>query len=764
MTTLSPQTESAQVRLFSDPIEIFVGCGNAGSLSVSQQQSGAKKSAILHGVAYLLDERGMYAPSELSDGSSAGVRRVTRLSDETIGILSSKENWKADNQLRKVVYGDPAVRLSREFFQTQAKMRGKPLLFEHGPSRVLGSVRSISVEADSDEVLVTAEVTDPALVEEMKSHDSLSNQSFSIGYDVQKTEGGWDVVGYNLKEVSLVRQPFFDGCHVGIYASKSQERKDGELDVEEKNVPDGGSISHNNEDVDLKGETSGNNGARLDDRADANADMEIENATATEQSRRFQQQQQQQQQQSQQPQQSSQQQSQTPVQEQTGFAEQPDAQLLDEGDNLGAETMEATDDLQSTPIRGRMTKEQIKGQLLAARRELAELQAERERDRQMRERVGHLIQQEEEENMRKVKELSNKLFPGEGNSEGKEKYERFMALYYQNDKSTADVIYENTMKTGGNSQQVNSRDQIPGISQINNANRDNEAFSEKNKINSNQRETADVGEFARSREPSMSAFQFDQNQNQRQQHQQQQQQQQTQRTPSYSTGAQKRRVSEGRLGGTVSSRTTVPNDWESLVQETLSAPEKKQQQQIANKRPRADQQQQQGVFGFKNQQSPSPLSQLDPGGVSQPRQQLVEVSASALIYLEKGASRGLRGTNESLPAVSPMETRVREVDETRSLLKAVQGQQYGYLLDFSQSSVYSSNSGGTISVQASREPTNWGNQLSADAVAQMQYAHRQPYFEGKSPAAMLTIAQIASAARREHAGPESEKISFGAIA
>jgi len=209
-------TDSASQEPQSDNINVPISAHGTLTPNIpgTKSVSTAHLSTMLAGVAYVIDEDGAYSPD-----SSGQLTRVKSLSPETINILKTNESWYADNDCRKVVYNDPAARLVRSYLNEQVNFNNLPILDNHNPQKKMGRIVHGSVAPGDNRVYITAEINDPQMVCAIKGSNNLSKKSFSIGYDIQ-INNHWEVTGYKVKEVSVVDTPFFDNCHVHIFASK----------------------------------------------------------------------------------------------------------------------------------------------------------------------------------------------------------------------------------------------------------------------------------------------------------------------------------------------------------------------------------------------------------------------------------------------------------------------------------------------------------------------------------------------------------------
>jgi hypothetical protein len=172
---------------------------------------------LLTGVAYIVgDNSKLYTIS--ASGNQAPTRK-RRLAESTIRIIASnKTTWMQNNDLRKVVYNDEAVRLSKEEIN-RLNFRNLPVYANHNAGKVIGSVVHGGLEEDTGRVMVTVRVTDPNMIQTIKGNGKLEEPSFSIGYGV-RVDDNWNVTHKTVKEISSVKVPFFDGCHVECFGSK----------------------------------------------------------------------------------------------------------------------------------------------------------------------------------------------------------------------------------------------------------------------------------------------------------------------------------------------------------------------------------------------------------------------------------------------------------------------------------------------------------------------------------------------------------------
>jgi hypothetical protein len=148
-----------------------------------------------------------------------------------LGFEVVKGNGPSSRQLPDIVKNDrsyyhhPVVRVNEEDLERWKKLRGGPLMFEHGQGQtnkiVLGKIVD-SVITNKNTVFITASIFD---TEEgrwaAKKIDDGDIASFSISYDFDHDNYG-KLQRKNFNEVSLVVKPFFKGANISVCASDSQ--------------------------------------------------------------------------------------------------------------------------------------------------------------------------------------------------------------------------------------------------------------------------------------------------------------------------------------------------------------------------------------------------------------------------------------------------------------------------------------------------------------------------------------------------------------
>lgn len=133
---------------------------------------------------------------------------------------------------REVLWRDPAIVLSDADLDECEGAQGLPLKYEHGRDPEVGDATLGTVQythlADDDSLNLIARVPiedhegrpidlGVRMMEQVRAGRI---RGFSVGYDNDVREGG-RVVGKQFNEISLVEEPFFEGCNVmvGVVAS-----------------------------------------------------------------------------------------------------------------------------------------------------------------------------------------------------------------------------------------------------------------------------------------------------------------------------------------------------------------------------------------------------------------------------------------------------------------------------------------------------------------------------------------------------------------
>lgn len=128
---------------------------------------------------------------------------------------------------REMLWRDPAVVLSDADMDGCAGGQGVDLCYEHDDKDVVGVVQHTEVADDESlHLIARIPVKDkdgnniPRGLEMVEEIRAGKVKGFSVRYDTKLGQGGI-VTEKRFKEISLVREPFFDGCDltVGVVAS-----------------------------------------------------------------------------------------------------------------------------------------------------------------------------------------------------------------------------------------------------------------------------------------------------------------------------------------------------------------------------------------------------------------------------------------------------------------------------------------------------------------------------------------------------------------
>jgi len=137
---------------------------------------------------------------------------------------NSTTRVKASQHDREAFYRDDAVRLSDEYMSEIDGAIGAPLCYEHRRNDVVGEVTHSWVDEGAGRYMhINARI--PLNDRGKKIVDKIRRgkiTGFSVGYATRLVEASKkNVREKNFYEISLVKEPFFDGCHltVGVLAS-----------------------------------------------------------------------------------------------------------------------------------------------------------------------------------------------------------------------------------------------------------------------------------------------------------------------------------------------------------------------------------------------------------------------------------------------------------------------------------------------------------------------------------------------------------------
>ena len=123
-------------------------------------------------------------------------------------------------------YTDPAIALTSDQL-SGLSLNGLPLCLEHDKNAVIGRVLMNWVDEKGDMQIVAeidGETSSGQQVIDLVDKGQLG--SFSVGYDVVMDEKTGNVARKEMHEISVVREPYFEGCNIQVRASKQKQAKE----------------------------------------------------------------------------------------------------------------------------------------------------------------------------------------------------------------------------------------------------------------------------------------------------------------------------------------------------------------------------------------------------------------------------------------------------------------------------------------------------------------------------------------------------------
>ena len=126
---------------------------------------------------------------------------------------------------RQQLYNDPAVRLSQADLERFKSLKGKPICREHDPNVVLGYIHGYDVGRDGHLRVMARIYTDSD--EGIQACEDLERgnlNGFSVGYSASMDRGSSTVSSKTFHELTLTKEPFFEGCRVSVQASLEEKK------------------------------------------------------------------------------------------------------------------------------------------------------------------------------------------------------------------------------------------------------------------------------------------------------------------------------------------------------------------------------------------------------------------------------------------------------------------------------------------------------------------------------------------------------------
>jgi hypothetical protein len=125
---------------------------------------------------------------------------------------------------REAFYNDPAVKLSEADLDDIDGATGAPLCVEHNQKDVVGHVHhSWRAEGQCLEIIGRIPLNTTRGKQIVADIQCGKYKGFSVGYSTDLHPETGDVLCKRFNEISLVEEPFFEGCNltVGVMASKN---------------------------------------------------------------------------------------------------------------------------------------------------------------------------------------------------------------------------------------------------------------------------------------------------------------------------------------------------------------------------------------------------------------------------------------------------------------------------------------------------------------------------------------------------------------
>jgi len=125
-------------------------------------------------------------------------------------------------------YHDPAIKLSESDLDAINRAEGAPLCYEHNRSDVVGQVHHSWLDDNEGKCLqIIGKIpTDTARGQKIVADIKCGKiKGLSVGYGASLA-GGNMVASKTFHEISLVKEPFFDGCDLTVGVQASSEEKE----------------------------------------------------------------------------------------------------------------------------------------------------------------------------------------------------------------------------------------------------------------------------------------------------------------------------------------------------------------------------------------------------------------------------------------------------------------------------------------------------------------------------------------------------------
>lgn len=128
----------------------------------------------------------------------------------------------ADLNSRKSMYNDNAIRLSEKDLKDFNGIDGKPICLEHRPHLEVGKIHHHWIDDEGNLRISGRIFTDSKDGQRMAEEVRCGNfRGLSVGYDAFLDDH--EVLKKEFHEISLCKEPFFEGCQVKVTACKKNK-------------------------------------------------------------------------------------------------------------------------------------------------------------------------------------------------------------------------------------------------------------------------------------------------------------------------------------------------------------------------------------------------------------------------------------------------------------------------------------------------------------------------------------------------------------
>lgn len=154
--------------------------------------------------------------------TGTGYPSVEKGANKTQLVTSNRES-------RESFYHDPAVKISDANLDEWNGIQGYPLCIEHNDAVVVGEVKHTWL-SDDRRLQVMARIPLPEGERVVADIKAGKYTGFSVGYgnDIVEKDNREYIAGKRFREISLVAEPFFEGCRLsyGVEATGREKKKE----------------------------------------------------------------------------------------------------------------------------------------------------------------------------------------------------------------------------------------------------------------------------------------------------------------------------------------------------------------------------------------------------------------------------------------------------------------------------------------------------------------------------------------------------------